>query len=549
VSPQHLALLLAARAFVGPPRTVLYLLGVFVLAGGAILALAGRRRRHASRAARFARGSDLRSLRVRRAQPSRLVLGVHERALIATEPRASTMVIGPSESGKTRGLVVPALLERDGPVLCTSVKSDVLYETHAARAARGEVHVFDPTGASGLPHSPWSPLAASQTWTAARRTASRLLGVGDHSGARSADEAFWKPAGARFLAPLLLAAAHGDLAMREVLSWVARTEQQEPTRLLEGCRDPGAQAALEALRSVWEADARFRSSLTQTVATALDAWQEPAVAAASIGQTQITAEWLLSGSNTLYLVAPADEQRRLTGLFCALVSHIVAGAFAAAARRGKPLDPALLLALDELANIAPLPNVDELASTGRGQGVQLLSVFQNLSQAAERFGRERAETIVANHRARVFTTGIGDRATLEYLKHTLGDQEVARVARHRHGPLAAGSRTLSSEFRALAAPNRVREQQPDTALLIYGRLAPAFIALRPWYANKRLRRIAAVQEDPTPKGRRVFALPDFRRHRRCCGPDGAPLASSASPRRTAAGLGCVKETTTPKEGS
>lgn len=487
-----------AHTLAGPSWHLLVLFGLITLTGGAILTLA-RRAPGRSRAARFARAKDLRALRVRRSTPGRIIIGVHERALIATEPRASVLVVGPSEAGKTSGLVIPTLLERNGPVLCTSVKTDVLACTYAARSARGQVRIFDPTGVSGLPHSPWSPLAAAQTWTDARRTASRLLGVGEHSTARSADEAFWRPAGARFLAPLLLAAAHGDLSMREVLAWIATSEEQQPTELLGDCKDPGAPPALDAVRSVWEADARFRSSLTQTVATALDAWQEPAVVAASVGESQITPRWLLDGANTLYLIAPADEQRRLTGLFCALISHITAGAFAAAAQRGKPLDPTLLLALDEVANIAPLANLDELASTGPGQGVQLLTVLQNLSQAADRWGRDRAETIFANHRARIFTAAIGDRATLEYLHHTLGDEEIARIARHRQTPLSAGSRTLSNEFRALAAPNRVREQRADTALLVYGRLAPATVALRLWFSNRALRHLAAGQ--PAPQGR------------------------------------------------
>jgi type IV secretion system protein VirD4 len=485
------------RVFTGVPRLELLLLGVIaLLAATALLAGWVRRRSPGSRAARFAARGELAQLRVHGTRPGRVTLGVHHRGLIAAEPRASVLVIGPSQAGKTTGLVVPALLEWDGPVLSTSIKSDVVHDTHAARAARGEVRVFDPTGATHLPHTPWSPLVAAGSWEAARRTAARLLGVGEHAAARSADESFWRPAGARYLAPLLLAAAHGQLSMREVLSWIATVNEQEPTQLLESCPSRGAQPALDALRSVWDADPRFRSSLLQTVATALDPWQEPAIVAATISDSPITAGWLLHGPNTLYLVSPADDQRRLRGLFTALVADITAGAFAQSARLGKPITPALLLALDEAANITPLPNLDEIASTGPGQGVQLLTVLQNISQAADRWGSDRAETIIANHRARVFCSGIGDRATLDYLRQTLGDEEITRYSTHRHGALAPGSRTVSSDFRALAAPNRIRQQNPDSALLIYGRLAPAWLRLRLWYSNPHLTALAACK--PTP---------------------------------------------------
>jgi type IV secretion system protein VirD4 len=487
----------------GPPPRALELLAAIALLAAATVLLAWRtRRRGHPRAARFATRGELAQLHIPRPTPGRVTLGVHRGSLIAAEPRASVLVVGPSQAGKTTGLVVPALLEWQGPVLATSVKSDVVHDTHAARAARGEVRVFDPTSSSSLPHAPWSPIRAATTWEGARRTAARLLGVGEHGHTSSADEAFWRPAGARFLAPLLLAAAHGDLTMREVLSWVANTNEDEPTALLEHNPTAGAEPALEALRSVWDADPRFRSSLLQTIATALDPWQEPQVAAATIGDTQITPSWLLDSPNTLYLISPAHDQRRLRGLFAALVADITAGAFERSTQTGKPIDPPLLLALDEAANVAPLPNLDEIASTGPGQGVQLLTVLQNLSQAQDRWGKDRAETIIANHRARLFTSGIGDRATLEHLTHTLGEEEITRTATHRRGLLQPGSHTHSTDFRALAPPNRVRQQQPDTALLAYGRLPPAWVHLRPWFKDPQLRATAAGNPTPgTPRRR------------------------------------------------
>jgi type IV secretion system protein VirD4 len=489
----------------------LWLLGCMALLAAAALLIARGKRPARMVPARFASRSELRELHLKKPEPGRMTLGVHQHRMIAAEPRASVLVIGPSQSGKTTGLVVPALLEWAGPAVSTSVKSDVVKDTHAARARRGEVRVFDPTGATGLSSTPWSPLSAAGTWEGARRTAARLLGVGENGPARSADESFWRPAGARYLAPLLLAAAHGELTMREVLSWAATTNEDEPTELLAEIATEGAKAALEALQSVWESDPRFRSSLTQTVSTALDAWHEPAIAAATVGGGEINASWLLAGQNTLYLISPAEDQRRLRGLFTALLSEITTGAFHASTQTGKPIDPALLLALDEAANIAPLPNLDEIASTGPGQGVQLLTVLQNISQASDRWGSDRAQTIIANHRARMFCPGIGDQATLEHLQRTLGEQEIPRTSTSRQGPLHNGSRTVSSEFRALAPAHQIRQAQPDTALLVYGRLAPAWLKLQPWYSTPALRALALLRPAPSRLPSRLMALNRRRR--------------------------------------
>ena len=86
--------------------------------------------------ARWARAHDLRALVVRRPQPGRLSLGRLGRRLVATEPRASTIVIGPSQSGKTAGLAIPAILEAAGPVLAVPVKRDPLEHTLAPPSSR-----------------------------------------------------------------------------------------------------------------------------------------------------------------------------------------------------------------------------------------------------------------------------------------------------------------------------------------------------------------------------------------------------------------------------
>jgi type IV secretion system protein VirD4 len=96
--------------------------------------------------------------------------------LVAAEPRQSTIVVAPAQSGKTTAIAIPAILEWPGPVLATSVKSDLLAETLARRAALGNVMVFDPTEATKVSaRAHWTPLAACGDWQGARRVARWLV--------------------------------------------------------------------------------------------------------------------------------------------------------------------------------------------------------------------------------------------------------------------------------------------------------------------------------------------------------------------------------------
>jgi type IV secretion system protein VirD4 len=88
--------------------------------------------------ARWASKRDLRPLHVSGPQPGRLTLGRHGKRLVAGEGRASVVIVGPSTTSlKTTGFAIPALLEWEGPVVATSVKSDLLLTTIERRRSLG----------------------------------------------------------------------------------------------------------------------------------------------------------------------------------------------------------------------------------------------------------------------------------------------------------------------------------------------------------------------------------------------------------------------------
>ena len=350
--------------------------------------LGGRLRRR-SRGARWARRRDLSPLCVPRdgAFEGRLALGtmpgfVHP-TLVAAERAQSVVVVGPTQSGKTTALAVPAILSWDGPVVAASVKGDLLRATRQRRHERGSIWCIDPTGSIGERTSTWSPLTECAEWSGARRTAAHLAETAKADGT-TADGEFWYATAAKLLAPLFFAAACHGRSMGDVLRWVDTQETGEVSLLLE---QAGVSEALDAARASWCRDERTRSSVYTTAETILEPFadEHPSSATGSgAGATMAYAPTfepadLLGGCHTLYLCAPAHDQRRLRGYFTALTQRVVACAFAKAARTGKPLDPPLLVVLDEAAHIAPLPELDGLAATCASHGIQLVTVWQDLA--------------------------------------------------------------------------------------------------------------------------------------------------------------------------
>ncbi len=465
---------------------------------GVFAALANR-----EEGARWARGRELHRLRrysprpprSRPAHPSgRLVLGRHLGRRLYAEERHALVAFGPPQSGKSAGLAVPALLEWTGPAVASSIKTDLLGVTLNRRRTLGPVFVFDPFGLSGGTTHTWSPLHSARTWDGALEVAWRLAAAGevDQRGVEGGD--FWAIAAEQRLAPLLYAAARSGAGIAELVRWTygqgARELDEALARITGEAQDEAeladAHAAYDAVRA-FEAQAdRTRSSIEATAQALLRAYRFSKVTDSAQG-CEITADRLLDRAATLYLIGDAKASKLLRPIFLALLGEVVDRAYERATLAGGRLEPPLLLCLDEAGNVAPLPNLAEVASTAPSHNIQLVSIFHDLAQARSRYGRQ-AETVINSHRARMLLPGVADLETLRYFAGLVGEEEVREVTR----TTGAGgtSRSTGRRRRPLVSAEALRQLPEHHALLIYGRIAPLELRLRLWFEDRRLRRLA-----------------------------------------------------------
>jgi type IV secretion system protein VirD4 len=464
-------------------------LGLLATAAGGLGVIgwrAGGRLLPGGAGARWARMGELRPLRraVRSRRTGRLVLGRHRGRVLYAEQRHALVAFGPPQSGKSAGIAIPALLDWAGPVVASSIKTDLLGATLAHRRALGDVFVFDPFGLSRTPAHTWSPLHTASTWDGALEVAWRLAAAGEVDRRSVEGGDFWAVAAEQRLAPLLYAAVSGA-GMDSVVRWIHGQGIRELDQALL-CAGEGGHAAYDAARA-FEAQAdRTRTSIEATAQTLLRAYRFERVVH-SAGSCEITPDRLLDGPATLYLIGDAKASKLLRPIFLALLGEVVDRAYERATLAGGRLDKPLLLCLDEAGNVAPLPNLAEIASTAPSHNIQLVTIFHDLAQARSRYGQQ-AETVVNSHRARMLLPGVADLETLRYFAGLTGEEE-ARDRTHTTG--AGGTtRSTSRRRRPLIAPEALRQLPDRHALLLYGRLAPAQLRLRLWFEDRRLRRLA-----------------------------------------------------------
>jgi type IV secretion system protein VirD4 len=452
----------------------------------------------------WARPQLFRELYVRAPTPWRVTLGRVNGRLVAAEPLQSVITLGPTQSQKTSGQVIPAILEWDGPVLAAGVKPDLIGSTIGRRWQKGEVFLYDPAGTTGMEANTWTPLSRCDRWEGAYRMALSLVNA---SRLTRADRDAEGTAGdtTNLLAAMLLAAAVGGRSMSDVLRWGQRQDRDD---ISAGIDVANAPAARDAFESIWRLPDETRSRVYAQVPRVIDAYTDPTVKEASVG-TQFTAERLLDGlANTVYVSLPAHEQRRLGPLAMALVQDVVELAFERSRDRGAPIDPALLVVLDDAASSAPLPQLDLYAANAGGYGVQLVTAFRHLSQMRARYD-DRAEAVFANHRAKIILSGITDAETLTVLSHLLGDETIrhlptpaalARAAKDRGGEGDSAAARSAARTRGASPAEALGWISPGHGVLLYGHIPPAPITLRPWFRDRQLQ--AMVNPAETGGGRR-----------------------------------------------
>ena len=431
-----------------------------------------------------------------------IALGYLGRSLIQSPAEDNVLLLGVQRSGKTSTVVVPTLLTWSGIAVATSTKEELVRLTSRHRQKLGPVFVFAPLDRDslwladlGLKHATWDPISSLADCASAAELADHFTAAG-----KRGSDAHWYLSAASLITALAVLAKERDQGMAFVLNALNRTAQADYAALAKVLSDPVASDLLLAHALTPEREA---GSVASTARSALSLWVDDRVRAATTADDQaIDLDALLRASSTLYLVAPAEEAERCRPLFSTLLATLLRKATARARAQGGVLAPRLLLALDEAANFARIPRLAGYASSGPGQGIQLLLCFHDLAQIESAYGREEMRTIWNNCRARLLLPGQGDLATLEHFSRAIGDETRSYYLRHDDGPRQSSSEQRTG--RALCSPDDLR--RTEAAVLLYASAPPARLKPRRWDQVTHFRRLVEGGDQPAVPAP-LFAVP------------------------------------------
>ena len=392
------------------------------------------------------------------------------------DPESAVMVLGPPRSGKTSAVMIPAVMGASGAAIATSTKPEVMRATVAARSEVGQAWLFDPTGSErqlpdGVRRLCWSPVAAASSWDEALVMA-RAMAACTRPGSGTTNEDHWTERAGALLAPLLHAANLTDRPIAEVLRWVLQQDLAPARQALLDCDSEIAAAVLAGIEGT---DDRERSSIFSATAGVLAAYNADAVREGA-AQPNFDPARFAASTDTIYVTAPEHRQALCAPLIVGLfeqVRHAVYERWALGAMDG----PAMLWALDEVANIAPIHDLPSLVSQAGGQKLQVMVGLQDLSQARSRWGTEVAEGFMSLFQTKAVLSGIGDTRTLESISVALGEYDRKVVSsslgkgesdRLRDPDHHNESVSYQTQRQRVLTPGEIAKLPPGQALLLQG---------------------------------------------------------------------------------
>jgi len=388
-----------------------------------------------------------------------IYLGEGKGGPVWSGPQHHALVIGPPRSGKTTSVVIPTVAAHDGPVLVTSTKHDVLHATIRRRRQLGTCWLWDPISTGPFPAGVeplrWSPIQGCQRWdTAVARAWS--LAAAARPGQQFTESAHWLERAQALLAPLLHAVALEGLDLAQLLGWLQRHELDPPLDILD---EHHARFASNLLRGIERTDRRERSGIYSTADSILAAYRTDAALAAARASNFDPATFA-TGRHTVYICAPAAAQAHQAPLVVAFIHHIRD----TINERPRPWPP-VIWALDEVANIAPIPDLPNIVADSAAQGLLVLACLQDLSQARQRWG-PAADGFLTLFATTLILPGIADLPTLQLVSALAGETEQRRTSVTR--PPLFGTRTIHSETRPRLPVQAVAAGREGEAVLLRG---------------------------------------------------------------------------------
>lgn len=374
------------------------------------------------------------------------------------------IVVGGSGAGKTRGYVLPNIMECNCSYIIADPKGEILRKTGGLLEKEGyEICVLNLVD---LEKSDcYNPIAYLRSDHDALKLVTNLIKNTNEKGQKSSDP-FWDKSEAAILQAFILYLLHEAPASEQNFSTVmymienaAASEEDEsnksPVDLLfdDLERKNPEHIALKMYKVFKQAAGKTAKSILVSTAVRLAAFNLPEIARVT-EKDEMFLNTIGNRKKAVFAII-SDNDTSLNFIVSMLYSQAFQELYHEADRNGGRLPVHVRVMMDEFANVALPENFEKVLATCRGREISINIIIQNMAQIKAMF-RDSWENLTGNCDTYIYLGG-NESTSHEYISKSLGKETVDVKTRGvTHGRNGSSSNNFQSVGRELLTPDEVR---------------------------------------------------------------------------------------------
>ena len=376
----------------------------------------------------------------------------------------NVIVVGGSGAGKTRGYVLPNIMECNCSYIIADPKGEILRKTGGLLEKEGyEICVLNLVD---LEKSDcYNPIAYLRSDHDALKLVTNLIENTNEKGQKSSDP-FWDKSEAAILQAFILYLLHEAPASEQNFSTVmymienaATSEEDEsyksPVDLLfdDLERKNPEHIALKMYKVFKQAAGKTAKSILVSTAVRLAAFNLPEIARVT-EKDEMFLNTIGNRKKVVFAVI-SDNDTSLNFIVSMLYSQAFQELYHEADRNGGRLPVHVRVMMDEFANVALPENFEKVLATCRGREISINIIIQNMAQIKAMF-KDSWENLTGNCDTYIYLGG-NESTSHEYISKSLGKETVDVKTRGvTHGRNGSSSNNFQSVGRELLTPDEVR---------------------------------------------------------------------------------------------
>lgn len=376
----------------------------------------------------------------------------------------NVIVVGGSGAGKTRGYVLPNIMECNCSYIIADPKGEILRKTGGLLEKEGyEICILNLVD---LEKSDcYNPIAYLRSDHDALKLVTNLIKNTNEKGQKSSDP-FWDKSEAAILQAFILYLLHEAPVSEQNFSTVmymienaAASEEDEsyksPVDLLfdDLERKNPEHIALKMYKVFKQAAGKTAKSILVSTAVRLAAFNLPEIARVT-EKDEMFLNTIGNRKKAVFAVI-SDNDTSLNFIVSMLYSQAFQELYHEADRNGGRLPVHVRVMMDEFANVALSENFEKVLATCRGREISINIIIQNMAQIKAMF-RDSWENLTGNCDTYIYLGG-NESTSHEYISKSLGKETVDVKTRGvTHGRNGSSSNNFQSVGRELLTPDEVR---------------------------------------------------------------------------------------------